>query len=138
MILIVDDSEADARLIIEAMRENGLDEPCEVASNGEDCLSMLRAGSRPRLMVLDLNMPKMGGIQVIKEVKADPALTLIPVVVLTTSDADKDILESYRLHANHYITKPIDIERFIEVVGKMYQYWFDVGKLPNIVSIPAS
>lgn len=135
MILIADDNQADARLILEAFRENGLAESCEIASDGVQCLQKLRSGPRPRLLVLDLNMPKMNGMQVLHEVKSDSDLRLIPVVILTTSDADRDILESYKLYANSYITKPLDLDEFIGVVGKMYEYWFGVGKLPNCVTV---
>lgn len=133
MILIADDNQADARLIIEAFRENGLKEECEVACDGEQCMKKLRDGPLPRLLVLDLNMPKMNGLQVLREIKSDPKLRLVPVVVLTTSDADRDIMESYELYANSYITKPLDMADFIEVMRKMYEYWFAVGKLPKII-----
>lgn len=136
MILIADDNEADARLIIEALRENGLQEDCEVVSDGDKIvaylIAMRRLGKLPRLLMLDINMPKKNGLAVLKEVKENPDLRLIPVVMLTTSDADSDILDSYMLFANSFITKPIDMDRFIKVIGQIYSYWFDVAKLPPV------
>lgn len=135
MILIADDNEADARLIIEALRENGLKEQCVVARDGEEVMKLLRrlrlSGGLPRLLVLDINMPKKDGLAVLKEIKGDPGLRMFPVIMMTTSDDDKDIVTSYQLHANSYITKPLCMDRFVEVVGQLHAYWFGVAQLPS-------
>ena len=121
----------------EALRENKVNNNLHVAVDGVDALDFLfRRGKyvdalHPDLVLLDLNLPKKNGREVLAEVKADPLLRRIPVVILTTSDAEQDILASYDLHANCYITKPVDLDRFIEVVKSIEGFWLCVVKLPN-------
>ena len=136
-ILLVEDNPGDVRLTREALRENKVNNNLHVAVDGVDALDFLfRRGKyvdalHPDLVLLDLNLPKKNGREVLAEVKADPLLRRIPVVILTTSDAEQDILASYDLHANCYITKPVDLDRFIEVVKSIEGFWLCVVKLPN-------
>ena len=131
-ILLVDDSHADVRLTIEALKEAKVKNHIHVAYDGETALEMLRdpAQRRPDLILLDLNLPGIDGREVLAEIKGDPALAIIPVVILTTSHAEEDILRSYSLHANCYITKPVDLEQFIHVVRSIDSFWFTIVKLP--------
>lgn len=133
-ILLVEDSEADARLTREALGEAHLLNDLTVASTGEDALARLRDPSRslPGLILLDLNLPGLDGRDVLAELKADPRLSTIPVVVLTTSEADEDVLHAYRLHANCYITKPVDFEKFLAVVRTIGDFWIRVVRLPPL------
>ena len=136
-ILLVEDNPGDVRLTREALRENKVNNNLHVAVDGAEALDFLfRRGKyvdapHPDLVLLDLNLPKKNGREVLAEVKADPLLRRIPVVILTTSDAEQDILASYDLHANCYITKPVDLDRFIEVVKSIEGFWLCVVKLPN-------
>jgi two-component system, chemotaxis family, response regulator Rcp1 len=136
-ILVVEDNPGDVRLTIEALKEAELSGRLMVASDGEEAVSMLRAGmsgsgvSVPDLILLDLNLPRKNGREVLAEIKADPALRCIPVVVLTTSQAEDDVVKSYELHANCYITKPIDFERYMEVVKAIECFWVKIVRLPN-------
>ena len=136
-ILLVEDNPGDVRLTREALRENKVNNNLHVAVDGTEALDFLfRRGKyvdapHPDLVLLDLNLPKKNGREVLAEVKADPLLRRIPVVILTTSDAEQDILASYDLHANCYITKPVDLDRFIEVVKSIEGFWLCVVKLPN-------
>ena len=135
-ILLVEDNPGDVRLAQEALREGEVHNNLHVASDGEEALRFLRRergyeqAVRPDLILLDLNLPKLDGREVLSEIKADPSLRRIPVVVLTTSDADSDIARSYDLHANCYITKPVDIEQFIVLVQSIEAFWFTIVKLP--------
>src|ERR1700710_721119 len=117
-ILLVEDNPADVRLTQEALREGKVKNNLSVARDGEEALAFLRREGEPRpdLILLDLNLPRRDGREVLKEIKSDPRLMSIPVVVLTTSEAEVDIVKSYSLHANCYITKPVDLEQFITVV----------------------
>ncbi|HVZ35026.1 MAG TPA: response regulator [Polyangiaceae bacterium] len=133
-ILLVDDSEADVRLTSEALKEAKLHNHIHVANDGEAALAFLRNPSqrRPDLILLDLNLPGLDGREVLAEIKNDPALAIIPVVVLTTSRAEEDILRTYRLHANCYITKPVDLDQFVRVVQSIEEFWFTIVRLaPN-------
>lgn len=131
-ILLVDDSEADVRLTLEALKEAKVRNSVEVAYDGESALERLRQPDRrtPDLILLDLNLPGLDGREVLAELKGDPELALIPVVILTTSRAEEDVLRTYRLHANCYITKPVDLNQFIRVVQSIEEFWFSVVRLP--------
>ena len=133
-ILLVDDSLADVRLTIEALKEAKVRNQIHVAYDGESALDFLRRPGqrRPDLILLDLNLPTMDGREVLAEIKGDPQLSIIPIVILTTSQAEEDILRTYRLHANCYITKPVDLNQFIRVVQSIEDFWFSVVRLvPN-------
>jgi CheY-like chemotaxis protein len=136
-ILLVEDNPGDVRLIIEAFREGKLCNNLRVVENGEEAMAYLRresryiAAPRPDLILLDLNMPKMNGHEVLAEIKEDPEFKSIPVVVLTTSDAENDILKTYDLHANCYVTKPVDFEQFIRIVKFVKDFWLSIVKLPH-------
>jgi CheY-like chemotaxis protein len=136
-VLLVEDNPGDIRLTIEAMRESKVLVNLSVAQDGEQALSFLRREAahrdapRPDLILLDLNLPRKDGREVLAEVKADDSLRSIPVVVLTTSRAEEDILRTYNLHANCFITKPVDLDQFITVVGSIGEFWFSVVRLPS-------
>ena len=135
-ILLVEDNPGDVRLAKEALREGDVNNNLHVASDGEEALRFLRRENgygdavRPDLILLDLNLPKLDGREVLAEIKADPTLRRIPVVVLTTSDADNDIARSYDLHANCYLPTPVDIEQFIVLIKSIETFWFTIVKLP--------
>ncbi len=135
-ILIVEDNPGDIRLTIEALKDSKLKNNLHIVENGEDAIAFLKKqgkfqnSPRPDLILLDLNLPKKNGRDVLAEIKNDPKLRRIPVVVLTTSSAEEDIIRSYDLHANCYITKPVDFEQFIKVVKKIEDFWFTIVKLP--------
>jgi two-component system, chemotaxis family, response regulator Rcp1 len=135
-ILMVEDNPGDIRLTVEALKAGKVRNNFHTVENGEDAMTFLRrqgnfAGApRPDLILLDLNLPKKNGREVLAEIKADPDLRRIPVVILTASEAEQDILRSYNLHANCYITKPVDLERFIEVVKSVESFWLTVVMLP--------
>ena len=139
-ILLVEDNPGDARLTEEALREGKIRNKLYRAHDGVEALDFLRragkfAGApRPDIILLDLNLPRKDGREVLAELKQDPALRTIPVVVLTTSDAEQDILRSYELHANCYITKPVDLEKFITVVSAIEDFWLTVVKLPPVLA----
>ena len=135
-ILLVEDNAADVRLTQEALREGKVKNNLAVARDGDEAIKMLRRegpfanATRPDLILLDLNLPRKDGRQVLQEIKADPDLKTIPVVVLTTSGAEADIVKSYQLHANCYITKPVDLEQFITVVKSIDDFWLSIVRLP--------
>jgi CheY-like chemotaxis protein len=136
-ILLVEDNEGDARLAREAMRDSKIGNVLHHVSDGEEAMDFLRRKGkydrmpRPDLILLDLNLPKMDGRQVLAEIKEDPDLKRIPVVILTISSAEEDILKSYNLHANCYITKPIGLSQFMKVVRSVESFWLTIVKLPN-------
>lgn len=136
-ILLVEDNPGDARLTQEALREGKIRNNLHHVKDGVEALAFLkREGAyvkvpTPDLILLDLNLPRKDGRQVLGEIKEDPRLRLIPVVVLTTSEAEKDIVKSYELHANCYITKPVDLEKFIEIVRAIESFWLAVVTLPS-------
>ena len=138
-ILLVEDNEGDVRLTREALNEAKVRNNLAVVHDGEEALAYLRRPGadgleppRPDLILLDLNLPKKDGREVLAELKNDPRLRRLPVVVLTTSSSEKDILESYDLHANCYITKPVDLDQFINVVTHIEDFWLTIVKLPNL------
>lgn len=136
-ILLVEDSPGDARLAMEALKEAKVLNHISVVPDGVEAMAFLRRQDgygdvpRPDLILLDLNLPKKDGREVLAEVKADPSLQHIPVVILTTSQAEQDIMRSYRLHANCYITKPVDLDQFLEVIKSVENFWLTVVKLPT-------
>jgi two-component system, chemotaxis family, response regulator Rcp1 len=136
-VLLVEDNPADARLTREALSESRMLNKLHHVKDGIEALQFLRReGSfqdapTPDVILLDLNLPRKDGRQVLSEMKQDPELRLIPVVVLTTSEAERDILKSYELHANCYITKPVDLDKFIYIVRTIEAFWLAIVTLPN-------
>jgi CheY-like chemotaxis protein len=136
-ILLVEDNLGDLRLTVEIFKECEVINHLSVVRDGDEAMACLRregrfAGTpRPDLILLDLNLPKKDGREVLAEVKADPAFMRIPVVVLTTSSADRDITKSYDLHANCYLIKPIQLDEFIALVRSIKSFWLQMVKLPN-------
>lgn len=137
-ILLVEDSPGDVRLTREALRDAKVQNNLHVALDGIEAMKFLgRAGTnaetpRPDLILLDLNLPRMSGREVLEQIKQDASLKSIPVVILTTSAAEEDIVRSYQLHANCYITKPVDLEQFIKVVKTIDNFWLAIVKLPRL------
>ena len=132
VVLLVEDDPGDVVLIQEAFEHNKVRNRLHVVGDGVEAMKFLRdGGERPDLILLDLNLPRKDGREVLAEVKGDADLRSIPVVVLTTSKAEEDILRSYDLHANAYVTKPVDFNRFIEVVRQIDEFFVTVVKLPN-------
>ena len=136
-VLLVEDSPGDVRLTREALKDAKVHISLHVVSDGVQAMAFLRHESpfadspRPDLILLDLNLPKKDGREVLKEIKESASLGSIPVVILTTSASDLDILKSYSLHANCYITKPVDLEGFLKVVQSIDHFWLSVVKLPR-------
>jgi len=136
-VLLVDDDPGDTLMIREAFEHNKVKNALECVADGVQAIQYLRRegeyanASRPDLILLDLNLPRKDGREVLAEIKGDPQLATIPVVVLTTSHAEEDVLRSYQLHANAYVTKPVDFERFIEVVRQIDEFFVTVVKLPG-------
>jgi chemotaxis family two-component system response regulator Rcp1 len=135
-VLLVEDNPGDVRLTREALKEGKVRNNLSVVQDGVEALAFLRRegqyadAPRPDVILLDLNLPRKDGREVLEEVKADPALRAIPVVILTSSDAERDIAQAYALHANCYITKPVDLDQFITVVKSIEDFWFTIVKLP--------
>lgn len=135
-ILLVEDNPGDVRLIEEVLKDGKVRNNMHVVADGVEAMAFLRregeyAGlSLPDLVLLDLNLPKKDGREVLEEIKKDQELKHIPVVVLTTSKAEQDVLRSYDLHANCYITKPVDLDQFISVVKSIEDFWLSIVKLP--------
>ncbi|HAT50390.1 MAG: response regulator [Nitrospirae bacterium] len=135
-ILLVEDSPGDVELTREALADSKMLNRLNVVEDGEEAMKYLRQqgcyahATRPDVVLLDLNLPRKDGREVLEEIKADDALKAIPVVILTTSQAGEDILRTYNLHANCYITKPVDINQFFAVVKSVENFWFSVVKLP--------
>src|SRR5215831_17342378 len=136
-ILLVEDNPGDVRLTIEALRDGKVHNNLNVARDGVEALAYLRreapftAAARPDLILLDLNLPRKDGREVLAEIKADAELKTIPVVVLTTSRAEQDVLRSYELQANCFVTKPVDLDQFIDVVKSIENFWLTVVRLPD-------
>jgi len=136
-ILLVEDNPGDVRLTIEGLKEGKVKNNLHVVGDGVEALAFLRKEGkygdavRPDLILLDWNLPKKNGREVLTEIKEDEVLRHIPVVVLTTSKAEQDILKAYSLHANCYITKPVDLDQFIAVVESIEDFWFTIVKLPR-------
>jgi CheY-like chemotaxis protein len=136
-VLLVEDDPGDVVLIQEAFEHNKVRNTLHVVGDGVEAMEFLRSGqARPDLILLDLNLPRKDGREVLAEVKSDPEFRSIPVVVLTTSKAEEDILRSYDLHANAYVTKPVDFNRFIEVVRQIDEFFVTVVKLPGHIPPP--
>ena len=136
-VLLVEDDPGDVLMTREAFEEHKLRNNLHVVNDGVEAVSFLRRegeyadAPRPGLILLDLNLPRKDGREVLADIKADEALRSIPVVVLTTSEAEEDVLRSYNLHANAYVTKPVDFERFIRVVQQVDDFFVTVVKLPR-------
>jgi CheY-like chemotaxis protein len=135
-VLLVEDDEGDVLMTREAFEHYKIRNKLHVVTDGEQAIQFVRRQGdfadepRPGLIMLDLNLPRRDGLEVLAELKADPDLRLIPVVILTTSQAEEDIVRSYTLHANAYVTKPVDFERFIEVIRQIDNFFVAVVKLP--------
>jgi chemotaxis family two-component system response regulator Rcp1 len=135
-ILLVEDNPGDVRLTVEALRDSKVQNKLYVTKDGMEATAFLRGegryadAPRPDLILLDLNLPKKNGPEVLAEIKEDPALKHIPVVILTSSKAEEDIIKTYNLHANCYINKPIDLEQFMMVVKSIRDFWLTIVKLP--------
>ena len=130
-ILLVEDSSTDAFLIQEALRQVAFDHHVEVVTDGVQALERLRTGSRPDLMLLDLNLPRKDGREVLAEVKADEELRSIPVIVLTTSSAPPDVAFAYKHHANSYVRKPLGLDRLVESAAAIRDFWVRTATLPS-------
>ncbi|HEY1572857.1 MAG TPA: response regulator [Pseudonocardiaceae bacterium] len=136
-VLLVEDDQGDVLMTREAFAQHRIHSELHVATDGEQALLFLRRegeyehAPRPALVLLDLNLPRRDGREVLAEIKADPDLRTIPVVVLTTSEAEEDILRSYSLHANAYVSKPVDFDRFIEVIRRIDDFFATIVKLPR-------
>ncbi len=136
-ILVVEDNPGDARLIKEVLNEQKIYNSLFIVSDGVEAMNFLRNkgkykdSPKPDLIILDLNLPKKDGREVLADIKADDDLKRIPVVIMTISQAEADILKSYNLHANCYITKPIDLNQFIKVIKTIEEFWFSIVKLPS-------
>src|ERR687886_424957 len=140
-ILLVEDNPGDARLAVEALKDSKVRNNLYHVKDGVEAMDFLhRRGGHtgvpvPDLILLDLNLPRKDGREVLAEIKEDPKLRLIPVVVLTTSEAERDLVRTYGLHANAYVVKPIDLDRFVEVVRSIENFWFAIAKLPRFSSV---
>lgn len=136
-ILLIEDNPDHAELIIKALRNNNVLNEVHVVTSGEEAMDFLHQrgayanAARPGLILLDIKLPGMDGIEFLRRVKADPKLKPIPVVVLTTSAGEKEIVESYRCGANSYIVKPVDFEQFVKVIKELKLYWMVVNSLPT-------
>ena len=136
-ILLVEDNPADVRLTVEILKETKVRNTLAVAADGVEAMDLLRRtgrythATRPDLILLDLNLPKKDGREVLAEIKTDPDLKRIPVVILTSSKAEEDIFKSYNLYANCYVTKPVDLEQFVKVVKSIEDFWLTTVKLPQ-------
>ncbi|HXP29184.1 MAG TPA: response regulator [Solirubrobacteraceae bacterium] len=135
-VLLVEDDPGDVMLIREAFAENKVGNVLSVVNDGVEAMRFVRGEGeyssleRPDLVLLDLNLPRKSGAEVLAEIKGDPSLSTIPVVVLTTSQAEEDVLRSYEMHANAYVTKPVDFERFGEIVRQIDEFFVGIVKLP--------
>ena len=136
-VLLVEDDPGDVLMTKEAFEDYKLSNQLHVVNDGAEAMDFLRQqgdyadAPRPDLVLLDLNLPRMDGREVLQAIKSDPGLASIPVVVLTTSEAEEDVLRSYSLHANAYVTKPVDFERFIQVVRQIDEFFVTVVRLPT-------
>lgn len=135
-ILLIEDNPGDVELVHEAMRSGRVLNRISVATDGEAALAFLNHAAgfenapRPDLILLDLNIPKKDGFEVLREIKDHPSLSQVPVVILTSSQADRDILKSYNLRANCFISKPVDVDEFLAVVRSTGEFWLSIVKLP--------
>lgn len=137
-ILLVEDNPGDVRLIIEAFKEGKVNNNLSIVEDGFEAILYLRREGkytdvpRPDLILLDLNLPKKDGREVLSEIKNDPGFKKIPVIVLTTSQAELDVLKSYELNANCYVSKPVEFDRFLSVIKSIEDFWLNIVKLPSI------
>lgn len=137
--LLAEDNPGDVRLTKEALRESKISNNLNVVPDGVEAMAFLRRegkyadAPRPDVILLDLNLPKKDGREVLAEVKADPSLRLIPVVIITSSEAEQDVLKTYELYANCYVTKPVDLEQFIKVIQSIETFWLTIVTLPSSV-----
>jgi two-component system, chemotaxis family, response regulator Rcp1 len=135
-ILLVEDNPGDVDLVKEALSEAKMKNELHVVMDGEEAMKFLRHQDKyadapmPDLILLDLNLPKKSGREVLEEIKTDPELGVIPVVILTSSKEEEDIIKSYKMHANCYITKPVNFDQFLKVVKSIEEFWFAIVKLP--------
>ncbi len=135
--LLVEDNPGDVRLTCEALTESKVKNNLSVVGDGLEAMAFLRregkyaAAPRPDVILLDLNLPKKNGLEVLEEIKADSSLKRIPVVIVTSSEAEQDILKTYDLHVNCYVNKPVDLEQFIKVVQSIETFWLTIVKLPS-------
>ena len=140
IILLIEDNPADVRLTQEALVNGKVQHELHVASDGEEAMAFLRRqesfrqAPRPDLILLDLNLPRKDGREVLAEIKADPDLMAIPVIILTSSQAEEDILKSYNLYANGYIVKPVDLDQFFKVITQIKEFWMSIVILPPNIS----
>lgn len=132
-ILLVEDSEGDILLTKKALERGKINNNLYIARDGEEALKFLldETSVYPDLILLDLNLPRVNGQEVLKTIKETEKIKRIPVIILTTSESDKDVLSTYDLHANGYIVKPVDMSKFFDVVKQIQHFWFTVVKLPN-------
>lgn len=136
-ILMIEDNAGDVRLTMEALKETKLHNNLHIAKEGNEAMAYLRQegeyadAPRPDLILLDLNLPGKDGREVLEEIKSDKDLGRIPVVILTTSQAEEDIVRTYNLHANCYVTKPVDLEQFVKVVKSIEFFWLTIVRLPS-------
>ena len=138
-ILLIEDNPGDVRLAQEAFKEGNINVNLDVVMDGMEAINFLRKSGKyedsltPDLVLLDLNLPKKDGREVLSDIKADPSLRSIPVVILTTSNSEQDILNSYNLHVNCYINKPVDFDRFFDIIQKIEDFWLQTAILPSMV-----
>jgi chemotaxis family two-component system response regulator Rcp1 len=139
-ILLVEDNPADVLLTMEALKEGDISHELNVVNDGADAVAYLRQKGKytgvvlPDIILLDINLPKKNGFEVLAEIKEDPRLKSIPVIILTTSSAKQDVRRAYDLHANCYIVKPLDFDAFLNVVRSIEDFWLTVAKLPHVTS----
>ncbi|WP_414468908.1 response regulator [Methanobacterium sp. ACI-7] len=135
-ILLVEDNPADARLIEEVLKDTNANNKLHVVKDGVDAMNFLYKkeefsdAPRPDIILLDLNLPRKDGREVLKEVKENEELKSIPIVILTTSSANEDIIKTYNNHANYYITKPVDFDQFLKVINAIEDFWLNIVRLP--------
>lgn len=135
--LLVEDNPGDVRLTQEALKSHKVQNNLHVVSDGEEAMAFLRKqgkykdAPRPDIILLDLNLPKKDGREVLADIKSDPHLKTIPVVIITSSEAEQDIIKSYNLNANCYVTKPVNLDQFIKVVQSINEFWITIVKLPS-------
>ncbi|WP_341327438.1 response regulator [Methylotuvimicrobium sp. KM2] len=138
--LLVEDNPGDVRLTREALTESKVKNNLNVVGDGEEAMAFLKRqgkyaeAPRPDVILLDLNLPKKNGREVLEEIKADPSLKRIPVVIITSSEAEQDVLRTYDLHVNCYVNKPVDLEQFIKVVQSIETFWLTIVKLPSEIA----
>lgn len=138
VILLIEDNPGDIRLIQEAFKDSKILNKLEIVTDGEQALDFLycrgeyTGAGRPDIILLDLNLPKKSGMEILSEIKSEPSLVTIPVVILTASKEEEKILRSYELNANCYVTKPVDLDQFVDVVKTIEGFWFNIVKLPTL------